>query len=299
MMNEPVLRNKTVFLTGASRGIGLAIARQVAAAGANVAICAKSAQPHPKLPGTIHETAEAVAQAGGNPLPLMVDVRDPDSVNAAVTETVAAFGGIDICINNAGAFWMQPSMETELKRHDLLFDINERGTFLVTKACYPYLKQATNPHVLNLSPPLDLRPVWFQHTSPYSVSKYAMSLYALGWAAEFAPDRVAVNTLWPRVGVDTPAAQVHGGQELRSEFRKPEIMAEAAFRIITKPSTEFTGQFCIDDSFLYAEGVADLEQYSVVPGAELVPDYFVPESIPAPPGVKLSRFRLYDVDGGS
>lgn len=288
-----LLKDKTVFITGASRGIGLAIAVRVAREGANVVICAKSASAHPSLPGTIHTTAEAVVAAGGQALPLVVDVRDETSVQAAVASAVAQFGGIDICINNAGAFWMQPSMETTLKRHDLLFGINERGTFLVTQACYPHLCRAGNPHVLNLSPPLDLKPVWFQHTSPYSVSKYAMSLYALGWAAEFAPMGIAVNTLWPRVGVETPAALVHGGEDLRAEFRKPEIMAEAALRIITKPSREFTGNFCIDDSLLYAEGERDFDQYSVVPGAALVPDYFIPADSPPPPGVTLSRFRLY------
>lgn len=289
------LLNKTVFITGASRGIGAAIAVRLGREGANVVVCAKSSEPHDKLPGTIHETAEAVREAGGKALALTVDVRDEGSVTTAVEQAVEKFGGIDICINNAGAFWMQPSMETETKRHDLLFGINERGTFIVTKACYPHLMQADNPHVLNLSPPLDLKSVWFEHTSPYSVSKYAMSLYALGWSKEFAPQGIAVNTLWPRVGVDTPAATVHGGDELRSEFRKPDIMAEAAYRIVCKPAQEFTGNFCVDDSFLYSEGVMDLDQYSVVPGAALVPDYFIPDEPPPPPGVKLSRFRLYDI----
>ena len=289
------LKGKTVFITGASRGIGEAIACRLAREGANIAICAKSAEPHPKLPGTIHDTARKVEELGGRALPLAVDVRHEESVTQAVQKTVEVFGGVDICINNAGAFWIQPSMETDTKRHDLLFDINERGTFLVTRACFPHLKKSANPHILNLSPPLDLQPVWFEHTSPYSVSKYAMSLYALGWSKEFAELGIAVNTLWPRVGVDTPAANVHGGDELRSEFRKPDIMAEAAFRIVSKPAKEFTGNFCIDDSFLYAEGERDLDKYSVVPGADLVPDYFIPDEPPPPPGVKLSRFRLYEI----
>lgn len=290
------LKGKTIFITGASRGIGKAIATRIAADGANVAVCAKSDEPHPKLPGTIGETAKAVEAAGGNALAVKMDVRNQESVELAVEATVDAFGGIDICINNAGAFWIQPSMETSVKRHDLLFDINERGTFLVTQACFPYLKKSSNPHILNISPPLDLKPVWFQHTSPYSVSKYAMSMYALGWSKEFADLGIAVNTLWPRVGVETPAAVVHGGDELRSEFRKPEIMADAAYHIINKPAKSFTGNFCIDDSFLYQEGVTDLEKYSVVPGSKLVPDYFIPESSEPPPGVKLSKFRLYDID---
>lgn len=290
------LKGKTVFLTGGSRGIGLAIAKRVAAAGANVVVAAKSAEPHPTLPGTIHETAKAVKDLGARALPVFMDVRHEESVNDAVEQAVAEFGGIDICINNAGAFWMQPSVETSTKRHDLLFDVNERGTFLVTKACYPLLCKAENPHVLNISPPLDLKPVWFKHTSPYSVSKYAMSLYALGWSSEFAEMGIGVNTLWPRVGVETPAALVHGGDELRSEFRKPEIMAEAAYRIVSKKAREFTGNFCIDDTFLWSEGERELEKYSVVPGAELVPDYFIPSDSPPPPGVKLSKFRLYDLD---
>lgn len=290
------LKGKTVFLTGASRGIGLAIAKRVAKAGANVAICAKTAEPHPTLPGTIHETAEIVESLGGKALPIAMDVRDEQAVKNAVDKTVEQFGGIDICINNAAAFWIQPSMETSVKRHDLLFDINERGTFMVTSACYPYLKESDNPHILSLAPPLDLKPLWFRYTSPYSVSKYAVSLYSLGWAAEFAEDGIAVNTLWPRVGIESPAAIVHGGEDLRKEFRKPEIMADAAFAILTKNAKQFTGNFCIDDTLLYEEGVRDFDQYSNVPGGELVPDYFVPEDIPAPPGLKLSRFRLYDFD---
>ncbi|OUS24630.1 short chain dehydrogenase [Gammaproteobacteria bacterium 45_16_T64] len=290
------LQDKTVFLTGGSRGIGQAIAKRLAEAGANIVICSKSSDPHPTLPGTIHETAKIVQDAGGKALPIVVDVRDDENIQSAVAQAVNEFGGIDICINNAGAFWMQPTAETSTKRHDLLFSINERATFLVTKACHPYLKKSDNGHVLNLSPPLDLKPVWFQHTSPYSVSKYAMSLYALGWSKEFAEDGIAVNTLWPRVGVETPAAIVHGGDDLRSEFRKPSIMADAAFAIVSKDASTFTGNFCIDDSLLADEGVTDFEQYSVVPGSKLVPDYYIPDDVPAPPGVKLSKFRLYDID---
>jgi len=290
------LNQKTLFITGASRGIGRAIAIRAAREGANIVVCAKSGAPHPTLPGTIHETAHAVEQAGSRALPLLLDVRDADAIEAAVQQAAAHFGGIDVCINNAGAFWLQPSAQTSVKRHDLMFDVNERATFLVTRACHPYLRQASNPHVLNISPPLDLRSVWFRYTSAYSVSKYAMSLYALGWSTEFAPDGIAVNTLWPRVGVETPAALYHGGEGLRSEFRKPDIMAEAAVRIVQKDSRNFTGQFCIDDSFLYADGVRDLEPYSVVPGAALVPDYFIPAESPPPPGVKLSQFRMYPLD---
>lgn len=288
------LKGKTVFLSGGSRGIGLAIARRLAQEGANIAICSKTSEPHPKLPGTIHETARQVEELGGQALPIVMDVRSEESVQSAVAETVKHFGGIDICINNAAAFWMEHSMATTVKRHDLLFDINERGTFIVTQACYPHLKKSDNPHILNLSPPLDLKPVWFKYTSPYSVSKYAVSLYSLGWASEFKADGIAVNTLWPRTGIESPAALVHGGEELRSEFRKPEIMADAALAIVTKEGCSFTGQFCIDDTLLYEEGERELDRYSLVPGSALVPDYFVPESIPAPPGVTLSQPRLYD-----
>lgn len=292
---------KTVFITGASRGIGAAIAKRFAAAGANVAIAAKSMEAHPVLPGSLPETAAAVETMGGNALALYMDVRDEASIQHAVQQTVEAFGGIDVCINNAGAFWMQPSMETPAKRHDLLFAINERGCYLTTQACFPYLKKSVNPHILTIAPPIipavDLRPVWFQHTSPYAVSKYAMSLYTLGWAKEFAEFCIAANTLWPRTGIESPAALVHGGEELRNEFRKPSIMADAAFAIANKDSGSFSGHFCIDDSFLYEhEGVTDFEHYSVQPGAALVPDYFVPDTIPAPPGVTLSEFRLYDID---
>ena len=290
------LKGKTVFVSGASRGIGLAIAKRVASDGANVVICSKTSDPHPTLPGTIHETAEAVEAAGGKALPIVMDVRDEHAVKTAVAKAVEVFGGIDICINNAAAFWMQHSMKTSIKRHDLLFDINERGTFLVTSACYPHLKKASNPHILNLAPPLDLKPVWFKYTSPYSVSKYAVSLYSLGWASEFASDGIAVNTLWPRVGVETPAAIVHGGEELRRELRKPQIMADAAYTIITKNARSFSGNFCIDDSLLYENGERDFEKYSNNPGGALVPDYFVPDSIPAPPGLKLSKPKIYDYD---
>ena len=290
------LKNKTVFLTGGSRGIGLAIAKKVAQDGANVVICSKTSEPHPSLPGTIHETAKIVEELGGQALPLVLDVRDETAVQATVAKAAEHFGGIDICINNAAAFWMEHSMKTAIKRHDLLFDINERGTFVVTSACYPFLKQAENPHILNLSPPLDIKPLWFKYTSPYSVSKFAVSLYSLGWAAEFAEDGIAVNTLWPRVGIESPAAIVHGGEELKKEFRKPEIMADAAYTILLKNSREFTGNFCIDDTLLYENGVTDFDQYSNNPGGPLVPDYFVPDDIPAPPGLKLSKFRLYDFD---
>ena len=292
----PSLAGKTIFITGASRGIGLAMAERFARDGANLILTAKTLSHHPSLPGSLEETVERVRTAGGQALALVMDVRDESSVRQAAEQGAQHFGGIDVCVNNAGAFWLQPSMETSIKRHDLLFGVNERGSYLTTQACYPYLRQAANPHILNLSPPLDLRAVWLQHTSPYTVSKFAMSLYALGWSKEFAAEGIAANCLWPRTGIESAAALFHGGKELLSEFRKASIMADAAYAILSKPSREFTGQFCIDDSVLYAEGVRDFEPYSVVPGAELVPDYFVPASHSAPPGVRLSAFRMYPLD---
>lgn len=295
-LSGKILAGKTLFITGASRGIGAAIASRFAAAGANVALCSKTLEQHPTLPGSLQQAAEEIRAAGGNALPLVVDVRDEAQIAQAVAQTVERFGGIDICVNNAAAFHMQPSMQTPAKRHDLLFAINERGTFLTTQACYPHLQQAENPHILNLSPPLDLRPVWFQYTSAYSVSKYAVSLYTLGWAREFAQDGIAVNSLWPRTGIDTPAASFHGSQEMRREFRHPAIMADAALHIVSRPSDSFSGNFCIDDSLLHTAGVTDFAPYSVSPGTPLVPDYFVPADSEPPPGVELGPFHLYPLD---
>ncbi len=292
----PTLAGKTIFITGASRGIGLAMAERFAHDGANLILTGKTLSQHASLPGSLQATAERVRAAGGQALALAMDVRDEGSVRQAAEQGAEHFGGIDVCVNNAGAFWLQPSMQTSFKRHDLLFGVNERGCYLATQACHPYLRQAANPHILNISPPLDLRAVWLQHTSPYTVSKFAMSLYALGWSRELAAEGIAANCLWPRTGIESPAALFHGGEELRGEFRKASIMADAAHAIVSKPSREFTGHFCIDDSLLYAEGVRDLDAYSVVPGAVLVPDYFVPASCSAPPGVRLSTFRMYPLD---
>ena len=289
----------TIFISGASRGIGRAMAERWAQEGANLILAAKTLEQHDKLPGSLQETAAAVQAAGGQAFCVVMDVRDEASVQAAVDTGAAHFGGIDVCINNAAAFHMQPSMQTSVKRHDLLFAINERGAWLTTRACYPHLqasaKQGRKPHVLSLAPPIDVRGVWFEHTSCYSVSKYALSLYTLGWAREFAADGIAANCLWPRTGIESPAALVHGGPELLREFRSARIMADAAQAIISQP-TSYTGQFCIDDSSL-AElaGVKDFDAYSVQAGAALVPDYFIPAHRPAPEGVQLSRFRLYEL----
>ena len=270
------LAGKTLFVTGASRGVGLAIALRAAKDGANVAVAAKTVAPHPKLDGTIHTAAEAIETAGGRALPLAVDIRDDAAVASAIATTAEKFGGIDIVVNNASAIFLGPTDKTEMKRFDLMHQINARGTFVCTQACYPHLKRAQNPHVLTLSPPLNLEPRWFGPHVAYSLAKYGMSLCALGHAAEFKPDGIAVNTLWPRTVIATAAVQnLLGGDEVMKRARKPEIMADAAYVIFNRPSREFSGNFCIDDEVLTGAGVNDLSGYSCVPGSELLPDFFV------------------------
>ncbi len=281
------LKNKTLFVTGASRGIGLAIALRAARDGANIIVAAKTDQPHPKLPGTIHTAAAEIEAAGGKALPLMVDVRDEDSVAAAVAAGVEAFGGIDICINNASAISLTGALDTEMKRYDLMHQVNGRGTFLVSKACLPHLLKAENPHVLALSPPLDLSPRWFGPHVAYTVAKYNMSLFMLGLAEEFK-GRVAFNGLWPRTTIATSAVKYAlGGDAMMNASRSPEILADAAHAIFEKDARTFSGRFLIDDTFLYDEGVRDFEPYRMVPGSTLLPDFFVPADSPPPPGVKL------------
>ncbi|ATQ41763.1 SDR family oxidoreductase [Caulobacter mirabilis] len=282
------LAGKTLFITGASRGIGLAIGLRAAKDGANVVVAAKTAEPHPKLPGTIYSAAEAIEAAGGQALPLVVDVRDEASVYDAVDKAVARFGGIDICVNNASAISLTPTEATDMKRYDLMHQINARGTFLVSKACIPHLKKAANPHVLALSPPLDLAPHWFGRHVAYTVAKYNMSMFMLGMADEYRDDGIAFNGLWPRTGIATAAIQFAlAGDEGMKHCRTPDIMADAAHAIFSKKASEFTGRFLIDDTFLYEEGFRDFEVYRVDPTKPLMPDFFVPESIPAPPGVKI------------
>ncbi len=282
------LAGKTLFITGASRGIGLAIGLRAARDGANVAIAAKTADPHPKLPGTIYTAAEEIEKAGGKALPLIVDVREEASVYDAVERTVAAFGGIDICVNNASAISLTPTEATDMKRYDLMHQINARGTFLTSKACIPHLKRAANPHVLALSPPLDLAPHWFGRHVAYTVAKYNMSMFMLGMADEYRDDGIAFNGLWPRTGIATAAIQFAlAGDEGMKHCRTVDIMADAAWHIFNKKASEFTGNFLIDDSFLYEQGVRDFEHYRVDPTRPLMPDFFVPEWIPAPPGVKI------------
>ena len=282
------LQGKTLFVTGASRGIGLAIALRAARDGANIAIAAKTAEPHKHLPGTIYTAAEEIEKAGGKALPLVVDVRDEASVYAAVEKTVATFGGIDICVNNASAIQMTGTLATDMKRYDLMNQVNARGTFLTSKACIPHLKNAANPHVLMLSPPLDMSPRWFEGHTAYTMAKFGMSMCVLGMAAEFKSDGIAFNALWPRTGIATAAIQFAlAGEEGMKQCRTPDIMADAAYAIFNKPSREFTGNFLIDDSFLYDEGERDFDKYKVDPTAALMPDFFVPESSKPPPGVKI------------
>lgn len=280
------LANKTLFITGASRGIGLAIALRAARDGANVAVAAKTAEPHKHLPGTIYSAAEEIEKAGGKALPLLVDIRDEAMVKEAVAKTVERFGGIDICVNNASAISLTGTQATEMKRWDLMHSINARGTFLVSKTSIPHLKQSANPHVLMLSPPLDMRPRWFGPHVAYTMAKYGMSLCVLGMAEEFRPDGIAFNALWPRTAIATAAVEFAlGGDAMIKGSRTVDILADAAHLIFTQPARSFTGKFLIDDTFLYEHGVRDFEKYRVDRASKLVPDFFVPDDIPAPPGV--------------
>lgn len=285
------LAGKTLFISGASRGIGAAIALKAARDGANVAVVAKTAEPHPKLPGTIFTVAKEIEEAGGKALPIMCDIRDEAAVDRAVAETVARFGGIDICVNNASAIQLTPTPLTDPKKFDLMFGINTRGTFVVTRACLPHLAKAANPHVMMLSPPLDMHPKWFAGHTAYTIAKYGMSMCVLGFAAEFASQGIAVNALWPRTTIATSAVKFVIGDQLMAMSRTPEILADAAYRVFNKPSRSFTGQFLIDDSFLVSEGVtpAEIDAYRVDPSRDLAPDFFVPDNQPPPPGVSLKK----------
>jgi citronellol/citronellal dehydrogenase len=282
------LAGKTLFITGASRGIGLAIALRAAKDGANVIIAAKTAEPHKKLPGTIYSAAEAIEQAGGRALPLVVDVRDHESVSAAVGEAVARFGGIDICVNNASAIQLTGTLQTDVRRYDLMNQVNARGTFIVSRACLPHLLKASNPHVLMLSPPLDMSPRWFAGHVAYTMAKYGMSMCVLGMAEEFRDQGVAFNALWPRTGIATAAIEFAlTGEEGIKHCRTADIMADAAHAIFNKPSRECTGNFFIDDVLLYQEGERDFDKYRVDPTKDLMPDFFVPADTPVPPGVSM------------
>ena len=277
-----ILKGKTLFITGGSRGIGLAIALRAARDGANIAIAAKTAEPNPKLPGTIFTAAAEIEAAGGKALPIHCDIRDEAQVAAAVDATVKAFGGIDICVNNASAISLSRTEATEMKRFDLMLGVNARGTFLTSKLCIPHLRKSANPHILMLSPPLDMKAKWFASNLAYSMAKYGMSLCVLGLAEELKKDGIAVNALWPRTTIATAAiANIVGGEKMMKSSRKPEIMADAAYQVFTTPSRELTGQFLIDDTLLVSRGVADLDQYRVDPSLDLTPDFFVPaDSLP-------------------
>ncbi|MEM9723996.1 MAG: NAD(P)-dependent oxidoreductase [Pseudomonadota bacterium] len=275
------LKGRTIFMSGGSRGIGLAIAVACARQGANVAIAAKTATPHPKLPGTIFTAAEEIEAAGGKALPLIVDIRDEPSVLDGVAKTVETFGGIDIVVNNASAIQLTNTADTALKRYDLMTGVNSRGTFTVTRACLPHLLSSDHARILTLSPPLDFAPEWWRGFGAYSLAKYGMSLLTHGWAAEFE-GKIAANGLWPRTAIDTAAVRnVLGGDAMASASRTPEIMGDAAAVLLAKP-VDFTGWFCLDDLILAAEGVADFDRYAVTPGADLQMDFFVPASAPEP-----------------
>src|ERR1700687_4222029 len=279
------LDGKTLLITGASRGIGLAIALRAARDGANIAIAAKTDAPHPKLPGTIHTAAAEIEAAGGHALPLAVDVRDEEAVKAAIDKTAAHFGSLDIVVNNASAISLTPAAATDMRRFDLMHQVNTRGSFMVSKHAIPHLERAANPHILMLSPPLDMQTKWFAPHTAYSIAKFGMSLVVLGLAGELKPKGIAVNALWPRTTIATAAIKnLLGGDEVMRRSRTPAILADAAHAVVEKPAKDFTGNFLIDDTFLAAEGVTDFERYRVDPSVPLQADFFVPDDIPPPAG---------------
>ncbi len=288
------LAGKTLFITGASRGIGLAIALRAARDGANIAIVAKSAEPDPRLPGTVYTAAQAIESAGGRALPIVCDIRFEDQVIDAVRQTVKTYGGIDAVINNASAISLTPTEATTMKRFDLMHQINTRGTFLVTRCCLPHLREAANPHVVMISPPLDLRPSWFAPHLAYSIAKFGMGLCVLGMAEEFRAAGIAINALWPRTAIGTTAVRnVLGGERIVAMSRKPDIVADAVYLLLTQPARALTGQFLIDDTFLWQTGgITDFDGYRIDPTQPLVQDFFVPDAIPAPPGVTVLPLPL-------
>ena len=267
---------KTIVITGATRGIGKAIALKLAKAGANIVVAAKSTEENPKLGGTIYSAAAEIEAAGGKALAVACDIRFEDQIASVVEQTIAKFGGIDILINNASAISLTTTEQTEAKRYDLMHDVNVRGTFMMTKACIPYLRKSSNPHILTLSPPLNLDPKWFEKHVAYTMSKYNMSMMTIGWAKELAKDRIAANSPWPRTTIDTAAVRnLLGGQMLVNMSRTPEILADAAYEILKRPSTQCTGNLYVDEQVLAEEGITDLAHYSVVPGATLYTDLFL------------------------
>lgn len=276
MIKLSTLKGKTLFITGASRGIGKAIALRAAQDGANIAIVAKTKEPHPKLPGTVYSSVEDIESAGGNAIPCIADIRFEDQIQAAIDATLDRFGGIDILVNNASAINLSPTLEIEMKRYDLMFSVNVRGTFLCSKLCIPFLKKAENPHILNLSPPLNMDPKWFKNNVAYTMAKYGMSMCVLGMAEEFKNDGIAVNALWPRTSIATAAVRnLLGGKSAVRHSRKPEIVADAAYFILTKPSKECTGNFFIDEEILKEHGITDLDKYAEDSSVELYNDFFL------------------------
>lgn len=274
------LKGRTLFISGGSRGIGLAIALRAARDGANVAVAAKTAEPHPKLPGTIYTAAEEIEAAGGRALPILCDIREEEQVAEAVARTAETFGGIDICVNNASAISLTDTLSTDMKRYDLMHQINTRGTFLVSKTCVPHLKKAENPHILNLAPPLDMSAKWFKGHVAYTMAKYGMSMCTLGMSAEFAKDGIAVNSLWPLTAIDTAAVRnLLGGATVAAMSRSPAIMADAAHAVLSKPARETTGNFFIDEEVLRAEGVSDFSVYAPGATGPLAADFFVPDAV--------------------
>lgn len=274
------LAGRTIFMSGGSRGIGLAIAKRCAADGANVAIAAKSAEPDPRLPGTIHTAAAEIEAAGGKALALQCDIRFEEQVEAAVAKTVEAFGGIDICINNASAISLTGTLSTPMKRYDLMHQINTRGTFLVSQKCLPHLKKSAHPHILNLSPPLDMQAKWFAPHVAYTMAKFGMSMCVLGMAEEFRKDGIGVNALWPLTAIDTAAVRnVLGGDSMAKMSRKPEIMADAAHAVLSRDPKACSGNFFIDEEVLKAEGVTDFSRYRYEGADALAADFFVPDEV--------------------
>ncbi len=275
MKDEKKLREKVIFITGASRGIGREIALRFARDGANIIVAAKTAQPHPTLEGTIYTVSEEIERLGGTALPLQLDIREEDKVYEAVGKAVAEFGMIDILINNASAIFLAPTLKTPIKRFDLISAVNTRGTFLCSQACIPHLKNAKNPHILTISPPLNMNPLWFKDNVAYTISKYGMSMCTLGMAEELKPEGIAVNSLWPKSTIATAAIEVNFPKEIFEASRKPIIVADAAYEIVTSNSRETTGNFFIDEEVLTKSGVKDFGIYAVNPDKKLYPDFFL------------------------
>lgn len=281
MINTGKLAGRTIFITGASRGIGKSIALKAAKDGANIVIAAKTAEPHPKLPGTIYTAAQEIEQVGGQALPCVVDVRDEAQVVSAVESAVKKFGGIDIVINNASAISLTGTESTDMKKYDLMNSINTRGTFLVSKVCIPYLKKSTNPHIVNISPPLSMKPIWFKNHVAYTISKFGMSMCALGMAEEFKEHGIAVNTVWPKTAIFTAAIEMLSGSEASNFSRKPEIMGDAVYALICKDSKSVTGQFLVDEDILKGEGITDFTKYACNPENKdkLMLDFFLEDNL--------------------